>query len=74
MAVAGGAVPAFMIRYADKRLIFMGSHNAASGVVCEPAKAIRELRAGRTVYLRKYGDNRAIVEAAFTEVQPEANR
>ena len=58
-------MPAFFMRLDGSRLVTIGSHNVAGYLADGPEKAIRRLKAGESCYLRKLGDNKAKVEAAF---------
>lgn len=66
MAVAGNTLDVIMLRVDGGKLTQVGGkHRIAGHLACDPAKAIRELRAGRSCCLKLYGDNKAQVEAAF---------
>lgn len=65
MAVAGNTLDAIMLRVDAGRLVTIGKHRIGGHLACEPDKAIRELRDGRTCYLKLYADNLAKVQAAF---------
>lgn len=44
-------VDAMLVRLDGDRLVMIGNHQRLKHLTCDPAKTIRELRAGRACYL-----------------------
>ncbi len=69
MAVAGGTVPAYLLRLDGSRLVVVGGQQLIAKSVTEdsPTDAVATLRRGKSVYLRAVGSNLAQVEAMLKE-------
>jgi hypothetical protein len=71
MAVAGGTVPAILMRLDGTRLVSLGQHRPFAFVAVGVDEAITKLRKGQSVYLELYADNVQRVKAAFAPAQGE---
>jgi hypothetical protein len=67
MAIAGGTVPAILLRYDGKRLEKLGSHRPLAHLAVDPVEAVTKLNRGQAVYLKLLGNNLRIVQEAFED-------